>query len=95
MVLKASFLAGAGLNPLYLAATAILVDAILIIVEYNMRKRTLACPIVWLVSNCVALLSLAAYFFIPDSLLTLYLVMIFVGLVVLMEFYMFYCEKNV
>ena len=95
VVLKAALLAGGGLNPLYLAATAILVDAILIIVEYNMRKKTLACPTVWLISNFIALLCLAVYFFIPDSLLTLYLVMALVGLVVAMEFYMFYCEKNV
>jgi len=94
VALKATLLAAAGLNPLYLAATAILLDAILIIVEYCMRKNNLASPKSWLISNLAALLSLATYFFIPDSLLTLYIVMALASFVILVEIYMFLCERN-
>jgi hypothetical protein len=94
VAVKATLLAGAGLNPLYLAATAILLDGILIAVEYHLRKKTLLCPVSWVASNIFALMSLTAYFFVPDSLLTLYLVMGLVGMVLLLEVYQFYCEKK-
>lgn len=93
VALKATFLAAAGLNPLYLAATAILVDAILLVVEYCMRKTTLASPVTWLLSNVTAVVALAVYYFIPDSLLTIYLVMGLVCLVVVLEIYQFFSEK--
>ena len=44
LVMKASFLAGAGLNPLYLSSIAMVVDAFLIGVEFHMRKKQLVCP---------------------------------------------------
>ena len=93
VALKATFLAAAGLNPLYLAATAILVDAILMVVEYCMRKTSLACPVTWLMSNIVAVLALTVYYFISDSLLTLYITMGLVCLVVVLEIYQFFSEK--
>jgi hypothetical protein len=93
VALKATFLAAAGLNPLYLAATAILVDTILLIVEYFMRKTSLACPLTWLLSNIIAIMALTVYYFIPDSLLTIYIVIGLVCLAVLLETYQFFSEK--
>ena len=94
VALKGTLLAAAGLNPLYLAATAILVDTILMIVEYCMRKNNLCCPKAWLLSNIFAVTSLAAFYFVPDSLLTLYIVMGLASAAVLFEFYQFCLEKG-
>lgn len=41
VILKATLLAGAGLNPLYMATVAMVVDIILLLIEYYIRKTTL------------------------------------------------------
>jgi len=41
LVLKATMLAAATMNPIYLASVAIICDGILIIIEYQMRKANL------------------------------------------------------
>lgn len=94
VILKATFLAAAGLNPLYLSAVAIFVDAILIIVEYNQRKKVLISPKAWLAQNFIALSSLLAFFFVPDSFLTIGMVITLVSVTVLLEAYQFVQERS-
>jgi ABC-type multidrug transport system fused ATPase/permease subunit len=95
VVLKASLLAAGSLNPIYLASVAIIADAILIIVEFQLRKSNLTCPKAWLLTNIFALTALVSYFFVPDSLLTLILVVAFTFCIVPVEIYMFCKEKNI
>lgn len=78
--MKATFLAAAGLNPLYLSSVAIIVDGLLLGIEYKLRKKHLVCPSNWLASNILILLALTGFFFIPDSFLTLAVVMLLVVL---------------
>ncbi len=94
VALKATLLASAGLNPMYLAATAILVDIILMIVEYCGRRNSLYCPIAWLIGNILAIISLTAYFFIPDSMIAVYIVMGVVCTELFVEGYQFICERG-
>jgi len=94
MVLKATFLAAAGLNPLYLASIALVVDIILILVEYNLRKKHLVCPRAWLVSNILMWAALISIFFIPDSYLTIGIVITLVILAFVFEIYQFCKEKE-
>ena len=94
IVLKATFLAGAGLNPLYLAAVALIVDIILILIEFKLRKKHLVCPIAWLVSHILMWSALVSYFFVPDSYLTIALVMVLVILAFVFELYQFFKEKG-
>ena len=70
VVLKATLLAGAALNPLYLSSMAMMVDLILLIVEYRLRKRQLINATIWLLSNIFIYLALIFFYFIPDSFLT-------------------------
>jgi uncharacterized membrane protein len=95
VVLKATFLAGAGLNPLYLAAVAMIVDGLLMGVEYTLRQKQLVCPRSWLASNIFILVALVSYYFIPDSYLTLGIVSVFVVLALVFEIYQFCCEKEI
>lgn len=94
MVLKATFLAGAGLNPLYLASIALIVDIILILLEYKLRRKQLVCPRAWLVSNILIWSALVCYFFVPDSFLTIGLVITLVILAFVFEIYQFCKEKS-
>ena len=94
MVLKATFLAGAGLNPLYLAAVCLIVDIILIMLEYKLRRKQLVCPRAWLVSNILMWAALTSYYFVPDSFLTIGLVITLVILSFGFEIYHFCKEKG-
>ena len=91
VTLKATLLAGASLNPLYLSSIAMIVDGLLLWVEYRLRKKYLTCPRNWLASNIFILSALVCFYFIPDSFLTLAVVMILVILAFVCEFYMFWC----
>ena len=94
VVLKASLLAGASLNPLYLSSIAIIVDIILLMVEYKLRNKQLICPITWLLSDLFIWLALLFYFFVPDSFLTLGFVIFYVVLALVSEGYIFYWERK-
>ena len=94
IVLKATFLAGAGLNPLYLSSVAMIVDGLLLGIEYKLRRKHLVCPKNWLASNIFILAALVCFYFIPDSFLTLGVVMVLVILAFVCEIYMFCCEKG-
>ena len=91
VILKATLLAGASLNPLYLSLIAMIVDGLLLWVEYRLRKKYLVCPRNWLASNIFILSALVCFYFIPDSFITLAVVMILVILALACEFYMFCC----
>lgn len=71
-----------------------IVDGILLGIEYKMRKNYLVCPKSWLASNVLILSALVCYFFIPDSYLTLGAVVMLIVLTYVFEFYTFYCEKE-
>lgn len=84
VALKGTFLAAAGLNPLYLSAVAVIVDAILIVVEYNQRKKVLVCPKTWLAQHFLILGSLLCFFFVPDSFLTIGIVIALISAALLL-----------
>jgi len=92
IALKAVLLAGAGLNPLYLAAVAMIVDLILLIIEYKIRKSCLISPIAWLFSQLCMQGALVSLYFIPDSFLTLGVVMALVIISFIFEGYQLYHE---
>lgn len=94
VTLKATLLAAAALNPLYLSAVAIFVDAILLVAEYLQRRKALVCPKSWLAQNICILGSLLAFYFIPDSFLTLGVTATLICVGVLLEVYQFICERD-
>ena len=71
-----------------------IVDGILLGIEYKMRKNHLVCPKSWLASNVLILSALVCYFFIPDSYLTLGVVVTLIALTYIFEFYIFCCERE-
>jgi hypothetical protein len=91
---KAIFLAAAGLNPLYLSAIAITSDFVLIVVEYISRKKSLICPKAWLFENIFVTSSLTAFYFIPDSFLTLGITVALLSLGLAAEVYQYCCERS-
>lgn len=94
VAIKAILLAAAGLNPVYLSAVAIVGDFILIVVEYNLRKKTLSCPKSWLLQNISLNSSLFSFYFIPDSFLTLGITVTFLVIGLVAEVYQYCCESK-
>lgn len=54
VIAKAGFLAGATANPIYLASVAMVVDIIMMIMEFCMNKKTLVCPKSWMTTHILA-----------------------------------------
>jgi len=94
VILKATFLAGAGLSPLYMASMAMIADLILLLIEYSLRKDNLLCPKAWLASQLLLLTALIAFYYIPDSFLTLGITMTLTLLAYAFEIYYFTQEKK-
>ena len=90
--MKGTLLAGAGLNPLYLSAVAMIVDGVLLVAEYKVRRKTLVNPKCWLLSNVFLLSALVVLFLAADSFLSLAIVMTLVTLALLSEIFNFYYE---
>ena len=90
IAVKASLLAGATSNPLYLITLAIVADFVLLILEYRMIANSYVCPKSWLMMNISAELALLSFFFVPDSLLTIGFTMAFILLTIPFEFFMTY-----
>jgi hypothetical protein len=49
----------------------IIIDFCLILVEYRYRKKLLLAPKSWIANQIMVNVALAAYFYVPDSLLAL------------------------
>ena len=77
VICKAGLLAGATTNPIYLAAVAVVLDCILMVVEYKIRRDKLICRKAWMACQILAQLALITFYFVPDSLLTILLTILF------------------
>lgn len=74
VLLKATLLSLSHLSPIYLLSSTVVIDLVLIIVEYQLSNYPKQYPKSWIFANVIVNLSLVLMVFLPIILLTLVLV---------------------
>ena len=95
LFVKGTLLSVAHFNPIYIFAVAITMDMFLVFIELKVRYQSIINPSMFLISQLLVNFSLSIFFYLPDSLIAIYLSAAAVVLVLLIEIYLHYIEKGI
>ncbi len=82
--LKATLLSLGHLNPIIVVSMSIIIDILLIVLQFIVIENTVAWGKIWLINNLLLDLALALMFLLPNSALSLYGSMGLISIVVFM-----------
>lgn len=92
LFVKGTLLSIAHYNPIYIFAVAITMDMFLVFIEIKVRFQFIINPFMFLTSQILVNFSLSIFFYLPDSLIAIYLSAAAVALVILIEIDLHYIE---
>lgn len=87
IILKASLLAIANLSPIYIFSIGVVLDILLIIIEYNFSRVTRLYPKLWLTKNILSNIALSVLGLMPSAMISLIITSIIVVIILLMDFF--------
>jgi hypothetical protein len=90
LFVKATLLSAAHFNPIYIFAVALVLDVFLLVVEMRMKSQFTVCPKLTIANHLLVNLALSIFFYMPDSLISIYISSAAITLVVLVEVYLHY-----
>lgn len=93
LFVKGTLLSIAHYNPIYIFAVALTMDMFLVFIELKVRYQSIINPSMFLISQILVNFSLSIFFYMPDSLIAIYLSAAAIALTVLIEIYLHYIEK--
>lgn len=85
--IKASLLSAANISPIYIFCAAVLVDLVLLIIEYHFADINRYSPKIWIAKNILCDLSLCVLAFLPSMMLSLIIASFLIVVVILLDIY--------
>lgn len=85
LIIKASLLAIANLSPIYIFSVSVVLDILLIVVEYNFSRVTRLYPKLWLTKNILCNMALSILGIMPSAMISLIMTSIIITIVLLVD----------
>lgn len=85
IIIKASLLAIANISPIYIFSVSVVLDVVLLVLEYNFSRVIRLYPKTWLAKNIMCNLALSVLGLVPSAMISLIIASVIISIVLLMD----------